>query len=197
MRRGRERLVLRASAQTVKTAARSLAFLALLAAGAAALRCTSAAIAAIIGLGVVAHAAMRIQVRMALPFAGPILLFALILIALQWLNGEVDIRLPLRTIAVFLCSTAAFRVLPWSDLIAGLDTRSRWYLPMMFLLFVRHFAVVLVEEVRRVYQARALCVSANFRRGGFHSLVWATASVFRRAIDRAERFYAARTMAGM
>ena len=103
----------------------------------------------------------------------------------------------LRTIAVFLLSTVAFRVLPWSDLIAVLDIRSRWYLPVMFLLFVRHFAAMLLEEVRRAFQARSLCVSTNFRRGGFRSLAWATASVFRRAIDRAERFYAAQTIGGM
>ena len=180
----------------MKTAFRLLAFLALLAFGAAALRCGPAAIAAIAGLAAASHAAMRVTTKAALPFAGPVLLFALVLLALQWLNGALDILLPLRTIAVFLCSTAAFRVLPWSDLIAALDPRSHWYLPVMFLLFVRHFAAVLVEEVRRAFQARSLCVSANFRRGGFQSLVWATASVFRRAIDRAERFYAARTMGG-
>lgn len=167
------------------------------AAGALALRFGPGTIVAAIGLGIASHAVMRIRVRMALPFVAPVLLFAFVLIALQWLNGAVDIRLPLRTIAVFLCSTGAFRVLPWSDLIAGLDTRSHWYLPVMFLLFVRHFATVLLEEVRRAFQARSLCVPANFRRGGFQSLAWATASVFRRSIDRAERFYAAQTIGGM
>jgi hypothetical protein len=181
----------------VRKASRSLAFLGLLTAGTAALRLGPGAVAAVIGFGIASHAAMRTKARMALPFAAPVLLFALVLIAFQWLNGGVDIRLPLRTIAVFLCSTAAFRVLPWADLIAEIDTRSHWYLPVMFLLFVRHFATVLVEEVRRAFQARSLCVSANFRRGGFQSLAWATASVFRRAIDRAERFYAAQTIGGI
>jgi hypothetical protein len=181
----------------VRMAARSLAFFSLLAVGGAALRVGPVAIAAAIGIGIASHAAMHIRPRMAFSFCGPVLLFASILIALQWLNGAVDIRLPLRTIAVFLCSTAAFRVLPWSDLITGLDSRSHWYLPVMFLLFVRHFAAVLVEEVRRAYQARSLCVSSNFRRGGLQSLAWASASVFRRAIDRAERFYAAQTIGGI
>lgn len=148
-------------------------------------------------LGVASHAAMRTGARTALLFGTPVLLFAMVVTALQWLNGAVDFRLPLRTIAIFLLSTAASRVLPWSSLAGALDTRSRWYVPAMFLLFVRHFAAMLVEEVRRAFQARSLCVSANFRRGGFQSLAWATASVFRRAIDRAERFYAAQTIGGM
>jgi hypothetical protein len=181
----------------MKAAIRSVVFLMLLAAGTAALRSGPVALAAAIGLGIASHAAIRTRARTASHFAAPVLLCALVLTALQWLSGTVDIRLPLRTIAVFLLSTAAFRVLPWADLIAALDTRSRWYLPAMFLLFVRHFAAMLVEEVRRAFQARSLCVSANFRRGGLQSLVWATASVFRRAIDRAERFYAAQTMGGM
>lgn len=181
----------------MRTAAQSLAFVSLLSAGALALRLGPAAIVAVIGFGIASHAAMRTRAAMALPFAAPVLLFALVLCALQWLNGAVDIRLPLRTVAVFLCSTAAFRVLPWPDLIAEIDARSHWRLPVMFLLFVRHFAIVLVEEVRRAFQARSLCVAANFRRGGFQSLAWATASVFRRAIERAERFYAAQTIGGI
>ena len=180
----------------MKAAIRSLGFLMLMAAAVVALRSGPGALAVAIGLGIASHAAIRTGVRTALHFAAPVLFFALVLTAFQWLNGAVDIRLPLRTIAVFLLSTAAFRVLPWSDLIAALDTRSRWYLPVMFLLFVRHFAAMLLEEVRRAFQARSLCVSANFRRGGFQSLAWATASVFRRAIDRAERFYAAQTIGG-
>ena len=180
----------------MKAAFRSVAFLLLMAAGVAALRSGPGALAAAIGLGIASHATLRTRARTALHFAAPVLLFALVLTTLQWLNGAVDIRLPLRTVAVFLLSTAAFRVLPWDDLIAVLDARSRWYLPAMFLLFVRHFAAMLVEEVRRVFLARSLCVSANFRRGGFQSLAWATASVFRRAIDRAERFYAAQTIGG-
>jgi hypothetical protein len=195
LRGGRERLVLRAGAQEMKTAVRVLAFLILMAAGLAALRFGPGGLAAVIALGIASHAAIRTRARTA-HFAAPVLLFALVLTTLQWLNGAVDIRLPLRTIAIFLLSTAAFRVLPWPYLIAGLDSRSPWYLPAMFLLFVRHFAAMLLEEVRRAFQARSLCVSANIRRGGFQSLVWATASVFRRAIDRAERFYAAQTIGG-
>jgi hypothetical protein len=172
-----------------------LAMLAL--AGVAALLPWPGALAIAIGLGVASHAAMRTGARTALRSGVPVLLFAMVLTAFQWLNGAVDLRLPLRTIAIFLLSTAAFRVLPWSAMAGALDARSRWYVPAMFLLFVRHFAAMLVEEVRRAFQARSLCVSENFRRGGFQSLAWATASVFRRAIDRAERFYAAQTIGGM
>jgi hypothetical protein len=181
----------------MRAAIRLSIFGALALAGVAALLPWPGALAIAIGLGVASHAALRTGARTALRFGAPVLLFAIILTALQWLNGAVDFRLPMRTVAIFLLSTAAFRVLPRSSLIAALDPRSRWYLPVMFLLFVRHFAAMLLQEVRRAFQARSLCVSANFRRGGFQSLAWATASVFRRAIDRAERFYAAQTIGGI
>jgi hypothetical protein len=189
-------VVLCAGAQAMMAATRLLVFAMLTLAGVAVLLPWPSAIAIAIGLGAASHAAMRAGARTVLRFGAPVLLFAVVLTALQWLNGAADLRLPLRTIAVFLLSTAAFRALPWSGMAGALDARSRWYVPAMFLLFVRHFAAMLVEEVRRAFQARSLCVSADFRRGGFQSLTWATVSVFRRALDRAERFYAAQTIGG-
>ena len=96
----------------MKAAIRAVAFLLLMAAGVAALRSGPGALAAAIGLGIASHAALRTRARTVLHFAAPVLFFALVLTALQWLNGAVDIRLPVRTVAVFLLSTAAFRVLP-------------------------------------------------------------------------------------
>jgi hypothetical protein len=58
----------------------------------------------------------------------------------------------------------------------------------LFLLLLRHFAAILSEEPLRVLRARSLVVSRPWGPGWLGSLAHALASVFRRAIDRAERF---------
>jgi hypothetical protein len=65
----------------------------LLAAGMAALRSGPSVLAAAIGLGIASHAAIRTRARTALHLVAPVLFFALVLTALQWLNGAVDILL--------------------------------------------------------------------------------------------------------
>lgn len=152
-------------------------------------------LAGAIGLGIVAHAALRTGARAMLRNGVPALLFALGLLALQWLGGAVDIRAPLRAIAVFSLSTAAARLVPMPGLTA-LCPGSRRRLPLLFLLFIRHFTVILTGEITRVFQARSLCIPCNCSRSGFQSLAWAAAAVLRRSLERAERFYAAQAAGG-
>lgn len=178
------------------TAARLAAPVLLLAAAAAVPWIGGLALAAALAAGLAAHAALGRRFRALLRLACPILLFAPALVALQWVNGAVDLRLPLRTIAVFVLTTAAFRILPWPRLIAEIPAGSRWYLAAMFLLFVRHFTGILLEEARRTLQARSLCISRSRGPGSFTSLAWAVAALFRRALERAERFYAVQSMGG-
>jgi len=147
--------------------------------------------------GIVVHWAVHRGFRTALWLAGPVLLFSAVLIVLQWVGGAADIRLPMRTVAVFLLTTGAFRVLPWSAMAGGISSRSRLYMPVLFLLFVRHFAEILLAEARRALQARSLCISRSFGRAAFSSLAWAIAALFRRALQRAERFYAAQIVGGL
>ena len=179
----------------MKTAFRLIGFATLTAAGIAALRSGTCALFGAIALGILAHAALRTSARMMFYLSVPVMMFALALLALQWLDGSVDPRLPLRLIAVFSLSTSAARLVPPPGM-ASLRPRSRMRLPFLFLLFVRHFSVVLLEEVRRTFQARSLCISSEFSRGGLRSLTWATVAVFRRSLDRAERFYAAQLIGG-
>ena len=144
-----------------------------------------------------AHVLLRRRGLHALGSGLPVLLFAITLVALQWLNGRIDAALPLGTVAVFLLSTLAARLAPWTWMAGGLSPLSRLYLPGIFLLFVRHFAEILISESRRTLQARAMCAPGIFRTGGFASIAAALAAIFRRALTRAERFYAAQSLSGI
>ena len=148
--------------------------------------------AALCGHVVVGH-----QVRHILRSAMPIGMFVAGVAVLQWFHDKVDWLLPLRTVAVFLLSTLAMRVVPWEWIASRLSPSSRLYAPGLFLLFVRHFTEILISEARRTLQARAMCAPLLFRAGGFASLANALAAIFRRALIRAERFYAAQTLNGI
>lgn len=146
---------------------------------------------------VVTHVALRREWRTLLRMAVPVLLFAFAVLAAQWAGGAVDPAMPIRTVAVFLLTTAGFHVLPWTAMAGRISVRSRLYLPVLFLLFVRHFTEILLAEARRVLQARSFCIARSLGPGSFPSLAWALASLFRRGLDRAERFYAAQSIGGV
>lgn len=149
-----------------------------------------------IAAGLSVHVALGSGARSVLRATVPIVIFAAVLTGFQWLGDAADIRLPLRAIAVFALSTAAARLAPTPGL-ASLSPRSCFRVPALFLLLMRHFSLVLIGEVKRTFQARALCISSNCNQSGFQSLAWATAAVFRRSFDRAERFYAAQMVGGL
>ena len=153
-------------------------------------------LAAAAGAAFAIHLALRRRLRAALLSLVPIAMFAGVILALGWFGGA-DPALAARTIAVFLLSTAAFRVAPWKWAASQLSPRSRLYTFGLFLLFVRHFAEILAAESRRTLQARGLCVRGTLGRGGFSSLGWAVVSIFRRTLLRAERFHAAQSLAGI
>ncbi len=154
-------------------------------------------VVAFVGAALCAHLAVGHRLRHILHSAMPIGIFVAGVAALQWFHGKVDWVLPLRTVAVFLLSTLAMRIAPWSWIAARLSPRSRLYAPGLFLLFVRHFTEILITEAQRTLQARAMCAPSSFRVGGFSSLAYAVAAIFRRALVRAERFYAAQTLNGI
>lgn len=144
-----------------------------------------------------AHALLKRRGLRVLRAGFPVLLFAATLVVLQWFSGRIDVALPLRTVAVFLFSTLAVRVAPRTWIAGGLSPHSRWYLPGLFLLFIRHFAEILISESRRTLQARAMCAPNLFRTGGLASVAAALTAIFRRALTRAERFYAAQSLNGI
>jgi energy-coupling factor transporter transmembrane protein EcfT len=124
----------------------------------------------------------------------PIAVFIATVALLQWLQGKVDWLLPLRTLAVFLLSTSAVRMVPWAWCAGHISPQSPLYLPGLFLLFVRHFTEILILETQRTLRARNMCAPSLFRPGGCRSLVCALTSIFHRVLARAERFYAAQTL---
>ncbi len=135
--------------------------------------------------------------RPSLPALVPIAVFALVLAGLQWIARMPVTLLALKVVVVFLFSTSAFRLFPWTDLTSALGSRGRLRTPVLLALFTRHFAQILLVEATRVFRARSLCVRRPFGRASFSSLVWVLVSLFSRSISRAERFYAAQLLRGL
>lgn len=135
--------------------------------------------------------------RQALLMLWPITFFAGVLVALQWVGGGLDWRLPLRTVTVFLLATSAAGLVPWDRLLLRVKPRSPLYTFALFLLILRHFVQILGMEARRMILARRLAAPRRHGAGWFTSLTWATAGVFRRSLVRAERFYAAQLLRGL
>ncbi len=169
----------------------------LLAAAAASTRLRGAPLAAAIALILLPLLCLRRERARLLAASVPILVFAATLIALQAWAGTVDAAIPLRAAAVFVFSTTAVRVAPWTWAAGRLSPTGRLYTVGLFLLFVRHFTAILAEESRRTLRARALLAPALLQPAGFSSLTHALASIFRRALSRAERFYAAQLLNGI
>jgi energy-coupling factor transporter transmembrane protein EcfT len=148
-------------------------------------------------LGLLLRAVAWRSFRSSLRATVPIVLFAGILALMQWVSSTPVSLLPLKTIAVFLFSTTALRILPGSQIIAAARPGSAFFELVLFALFVRHFAAILVKESERVLQARSLRVSRPWGRGSFRSLVAAVAALLGRSLVRAERFYAAQLLRGL
>lgn len=127
----------------------------------------------------------------------PIVLFAGVLATMQWISQSAVSALPLKTVLVFLLSTAAFRILRWDEMSSAVRPGSRLFVPFLFTLFLQHFAAILRVESRRVLQARALRISHLWGRGGLRSLAAAVAAIVGRSLDRAETFYAAQSLRGL
>ena len=127
---------------------------------------------------------------------GPIAAFAGTVALLQWVSGRGGSLLPLKTLSVFLLSTAAFQTLPWSTLITRISSRTAAFHYLLYVFFIRHFMVILSTESQRLLRARALAAPRAMGRDSFRSLTAAVASLAERSLIRAERFYAAQYLRG-
>ena len=127
----------------------------------------------------------------------PVAVFIAVLSSLQWLYRGFDPEVAAKTLAVFWLATSAFRLLPWSRLVAAIRPGSRLAAPILYLLFMRHFALILSGESRRLLTARSRTVFRPYGRWSFRSLASAVGSLFLRAMNRAERFYAAQILKGL
>jgi len=135
--------------------------------------------------------------RHALAALWPILFFAFLLILLQKAGGAIDWTLPVKTVTIFALVLTAVRLIPWTELLRRARPSSPAFTLFLFALLVRHFVGILGAEAMRVMIARRQAVPARYGRGWFRSLTWAAAAVFRRSLERAERFYAAQSLRGL
>jgi hypothetical protein len=127
----------------------------------------------------------------------PVAVFLLTLILLQWLYRRPEPMVAAKTLAIFWLTTAAFRWVPWSGLAGAIRPGSRTSAFILYLLFVRHFASILVVEAGRLLHARSRAVPKPYGHWAFRSLAAALVSLFVRAATRAERFYAALLLKGL
>lgn len=127
----------------------------------------------------------------------PLLLFAGLLAAMEWFTRGAVSMLGVKTVAVFLLSTAAFRIAPWRGLALSRRTGSVSQRLALFALFTAHFAGIFEAEARRVLLARSLAAPRRSGPGWFRSLRGALVELFLRCAMRAERFYAAQWLRGL
>jgi hypothetical protein len=127
----------------------------------------------------------------------PILIFAGVLALMQWIAGMPVTRLWLKTILVFLATTAVVRLVPWDRWIFRVRERTWLFWAALFALFVRHFARILFTEAQRTLTARRLSAPNRYGAGWFGSLAFALSAFFSRSLARAERFYAAQLVRGI
>jgi len=169
----------------------------LLAALAAVLTPDLATLVALVAGGLLTNFAMARSLGSALRRLAPILIFAGILAGLQWLGGGAEPRLALKTIAVFALMVPAVRLVRWDELLESRQPGSALFGVALFLLLVRHFVRVFAGEAWRLLTVQSLAAPRRWRQGWWSSLVWALAALFRRALLRAERFYAAQLVRGL
>jgi energy-coupling factor transporter transmembrane protein EcfT len=130
-------------------------------------------------------------------FLIPVVMFAVCLAALEWYSTGRVTLLGARTLGVAGVSVLAARTVPWRRFALRVHPRNGAFRFILFGLFSAHFARTLVQESRRLLQARGLCITRKWGPGAFDSLRHAVAAVFRRALTRAERFYAAQLLKGL
>jgi hypothetical protein len=153
----------------------------------------------VVGLAVAAACAASIEVaiRRTIYWLVPILLFCAVLAFLEWIDHRTVSALPLKALVSYLALASAFRIMPWVALVRSVPTQSRFFPPVLFLLFIQHFTFILRDEALRSLSAYHLAVPHRFRRGGMRALAYSLDSFFRRCLLRAERFYAAQLLRGL
>jgi hypothetical protein len=150
-----------------------------------------------LGAAVMCCISVEMVVRRAFRWLVPALLFSVLLGLLEWIRHGGITTLPLKAILSYAALALGFRIMPWVALLRSVPPQSFLFLPVLFLLFVRHFTFILHAEAVRTLSAYRLAVPHSFRRGGFRALAWSLDSFFRRSLLRAERFYAAQLLKGL
>jgi hypothetical protein len=140
---------------------------------------------------------IEIFVRRKFRWLLPPLLFCLVLALLEWVGHHSVTVLPLKAFLSYAVLTLSLRIMPWAELLRSVSPQSWLFLPVLFLLFVRHFTSILRDEAVRSLTVYRLAVPHLFGHGGIRALAWSLDSFFCRSILRAERFYAAQLLRGL
>jgi len=126
----------------------------------------------------------------------PVTVFIVLLSSLQWLYQGFHFEFSAKILTVFFLTTSSFRLVPWDSCGNVLHPGSKLAVTVLYLLFMRHFALILAVESRRLLTARSRSIFKPYGRWSFRSLASALGSLFLRAMNRAERFYAAQILKG-
>jgi hypothetical protein len=156
-----------------------------------------------VGLAASAVAAFLIQALLlrdlgkCLGRALPVLLFCAILAVLELTAHRSLSLLTLKTFACYAILSLGVQLMPWTVMARSVSLQSRFFAPVLFLLFVYHFTMILQEEVQRVLTAYRMAAPHPLRHGGLRALAYSLDALFRRCLVRTERFYAAQTLRGI
>lgn len=150
-----------------------------------------------LGAAVVCMVSVEITLRRSFRWLLPALLFCVALAFLEWIGHRSVTVLPLKALLSYAVLALGFRIMPWMALLQSIPPRSRLFLPVLFLLFVRHFTFILRDEALRTLTAYRLAVPHLLRRGGIRALAYSLNSFLQRCLIRAERFYAAQLLRGL
>ena len=142
-------------------------------------------------------ASIEVALRRTIHWLFPILLFCAVLAFLEWIDHRTVSALPLKALVSYLAIAPALRIMPWVAIVRSVPPRSRSFPPVLFLLFIRHFTLILRDEAMRSLTAYRLAVPHPFRSCGIRALAYSLGSFFRRYLLRAERFYAAQLLRGL
>lgn len=137
-----------------------------------------------------------IRFRREAAMAAPVVVFAIALALMQRIAGAWT-WLPAQTVALYAAVRLLVLALPRQWFSSLPERRSRMWTPALFFFFVRHFLSILGQEARRVLIARSLALTRPYGPGSCGSILWSVASIFRRSLTRAERFYAAQWLRGL
>ena len=127
----------------------------------------------------------------------PLLLFASLLALLGWIGGHPSAMLALKTIGSIALIVSAVSLIPWTRATALIGRHPMVTEAALTGLFIRHFVLVLGREAQRLMVAHHMAAPNRWSHGWFCSLGWALASLFGRAMARAERFYVTQLVRGI
>jgi hypothetical protein len=164
---------------------------------AAALVQRETSVAALALAGLAAHLLTAPSLRRGLLALAPVLAFASVLALIGRLGGSSGALVALKTLAVYTLAVSAARLARCEAILEAVNPGSRFFHAALFLLMVRHFAGVLGQESWRLLVAHRLAAPQRWRPGWLDSMAWAMAALLRRALVRAERFYAAQRVRGL